>query len=74
MICDKYRGKNTGPQCVNFEKCTVQATKKKNVLFFCMSVLDLREGRRLRAFGCRMLRKIFGPERGEVNWRVKETT
>jgi hypothetical protein len=21
MICDKYRGKNTSPQCVNYENC-----------------------------------------------------
>jgi hypothetical protein len=42
------------------------------VLYGCdMWSLTLREERRLRMFENRMLRKIFGPERGEITgeWR-----
>jgi hypothetical protein len=34
--------------------------------------LTLREEHRLRVFENRVLRRIFGPERDEVNWRMKK--
>jgi hypothetical protein len=30
MICDKYRGKNTGPQCVNTTTTTTTTTTTNN--------------------------------------------
>jgi len=40
--------------------------KKKQYILFDISVVCLREECRLRLFNCTVLRKIFGPKRGEV--------